>query len=330
MERRRWGVPASVGHITLRRRQSPPSISPPCSSVSPRTAIGSEAGNADVKKSKLPATATAAQRSAFDENYIFNEETKQTEHKDTIIAHDELRGADSKAAPGRLRYKHGTKMAIISEDSDGTGYWQGRTYQVLYPSAGGGRTLKTKAGPLLLDGLLEVGFARILEVRKRVGDGSVRHPRLSMRRSDASCGEAVLLPLVRDVDDRLLEDRSRPPYVVPLAWLGCQVEVRQFASSRWRCMSADVFEVVRLEPACGGEPLCTVVLEDNMFAADVMVAEAIAFEEMKVRELKGELMARGASRTGVKGTLQQRLHTLIVQEAAERARARAATDAADF
>ena len=221
-------------------------------------------------------------------------------------------------------------MAIISEDSDGTGYWQGRTYQVLYPSAGGGHTLKTKAGPLLLDGLLEVGFARILEVRKRVGDGSVRHPRLSMRRSDVSCGEAVLLPLVRDVDDRLLEDRSRPPYVVPLAWLGCQVEVRQFASSRWRCMSADVFEVVRLEPACGGEPLCTVVLEDNMFAADVMVAEAIAFEEMKVRELKGELMARGASRTGVKGTLQQRLHTLIVQEAAERARARAATDAADF
>ena len=38
-----------------------------------------------------------------------------------------------------------------------------------------------------------------------------------------------------------------------------------------------------------------VVLVDNMFAADVMVAEAIAFEEMKVRELKGELMARGAA-----------------------------------
>ena len=59
-------------------------------------------------------------------------------------------------------------------------------------------------------------------------------------------------------------------------------------------MSADVFEVVRLEPACGGEPLCTVVLEDNMFAADVMVAEAIAFEEMKVRELQGR--ADGARR----------------------------------
>ena len=84
------------------------------------TAIGSEAGNADVKKAKLPATATAAQRSAFDENYVFNEETKQTEHKDTIIARDQHQAADSKAAPGRLRYTHGTKMAIISEDGDGT------------------------------------------------------------------------------------------------------------------------------------------------------------------------------------------------------------------
>ena len=151
-----------------------------------------------------------------------------------------------------------------------------------------------------------------------------------MRRSDAARGEAVLLPLVRDGDDRLQEDRSRPPYVVPLAWLGCQVEVLPFACSRWRCMPADVFELVRLEPACGGEPLCNVVLDDEMFAADAMMAEAVAFEEMKVRELKEELMARGASRTGVKGTLQQRLHTLIVQEAAERARARAAPDGTDF
>eukprot|EP00966_Prymnesium_polylepis_P061552 1428430-Prymnesium_polylepis.2 len=46
-----------------------------------------------------------------------------------------------------------------------------------------------------------------------------------------------------------------------------------------------------------------------MFAAD--------FEEMKVKELKDELMVRGASRTGVEGVLQQMLHTLIVKAAAE-------------
>ena len=52
------------------------------------------------------ATATAAQRSAFDDNYIFNEETQQTEHKDTIIARVLLRASDGKPAPERLRHRH--------------------------------------------------------------------------------------------------------------------------------------------------------------------------------------------------------------------------------
>ena len=208
------------------------------------------------------------------------------------------------------------KMAIISEDGDGTGYWQGRVYQVLCPSAGGGRMLQTKAGPLLLDGVLEVGFARILELRKRVGDGSVRHPRLSLRRSDVASGEAVLLPLVRNAAWRLCEDRSRPPFVVPLALLGCQVELREYACSLWRCISEDVFELLRLEQTCGGAPLCQVVLSHDMFAADAMVEEAVALEEMTVKQLKAELAVRGAARTGAKGVLQLRLHNLIVREAA--------------
>ena len=177
------------------------------------------------------------------------------------------------------------------------------------------------------DGVLEVGFARILELRKRVGDGSVSHPRLSMRCSDVANGEAVLLPLVRDAAGRLREDRSRPPSVVPLALLGCQVELREFACSRWRCKSEDVFEVVRLEPTCGGAPLFQVVLSADMFEADAMVEEAVALAEMKVKQLKVELAARGAARAGAKERLQQRLHTLIVQEATERARvARMDTD----
>ena len=81
------------------------------------------------------------------------------------------------------------------------------------PSPDGGCSLRTKAGPLLLDGLLEVGFACVLELRKRVGDGSVRHPRLSMRRTDVARGEAVLLPLGRNAAGQLQEDRSRAPYL---------------------------------------------------------------------------------------------------------------------
>ena len=64
-----------------------------------------------------------------------------------------------------------------------------------------------------------------------------------------------------------------------------------------------------------------------MFEADAMVEEAVGLEEMKVKQLKVELAARGAARTGAKERLQQRLHTLIVQEATERARvARMDTD----
>eukprot|EP00966_Prymnesium_polylepis_P115477 2669173-Prymnesium_polylepis.1 len=52
-----------------------------------------------------------------------------------------------------------------------------------------------------------------------------------------------------------------------------------------------------------------------------MVEEAVALEEMKVKQLKAELAARGAARAGAKERLQKRLHTLIVQEAAERTHA---------
>ena len=85
-----------------------------------------------------------------------------------------------------------------------------------------------------------------------------------------------------------------------------------------------------MQPAGGGEPLCQVVLSNDMFAASAMQGEAVAFEEMKVKELRDELTIRGASRTGVKCVLQQRMHTLIVQEAAEAARAERAADGVDM
>ena len=51
-----------------------------------------------------------------------------------------------------------------------------------------------------------------------------------------------------------------------------------------------------------------------MFGASEMIADAtISFEEMKVRNLKDELLMRGVSRSGLKAALQRRLHGLIVQ-----------------
>ena len=93
---------------------------------------------------------------------------------------------EDKAAPGRLRYVQGSRMAIVSEDKGvGTGFWHGRIYQV-HCARSAERSLPTKAGPLLLEGVLEVGYARLAEIRKGVGKASVQHPRLSVKYSRRS------------------------------------------------------------------------------------------------------------------------------------------------
>ena len=93
---------------------------------------------------------------------------------------DQYQQGDDKAAPGRLRYRHGSRMAIVSEDAGiDTGFWHGGVYQVHRPQADTHK-LRTKAGPLPLEGVLEVGYARIAEIRKGVGQASVSSTRGSV------------------------------------------------------------------------------------------------------------------------------------------------------
>ena len=69
----------------------------------------------------------------------------------------------------------------------------------------------------------------------------------------------------------------------------------------------------------GGAPLHGMVLTEDMFAATEMVAGGeVAFEAMKVDQLKAELAERGSTRSGRKAILQRRLHALLVQAAIER------------
>ena len=64
--------------------------------------------------------------------------------------------------------------------------------------------------------------------------------------------------------------------------------------------------------------LCEVVVTESMFAATEMVAGGgVAFEAMKVDQLKVELAERGSTRSGRKAILQRRLHALLVQAAIE-------------
>ena len=60
----------------------------------------------------------------------------------------------------------------------------------------------------------------------------------------------MLLPLVRLADGTLREDRSRPPSLAPLAWLGCRTVLSTVAASQWKCRSEDTFKFERQEPTC--------------------------------------------------------------------------------
>jgi hypothetical protein len=60
-------------------------------------------------------------------------------------------------------------------------------------------------------------------------------------------------------------------------------------------------------------------LADSMFAKEAMLSGgSMAFEQMKMTQLKEELGARGSSRSGLKASLQRRLHGLLVQAALPR------------
>ena len=276
--------------------------------------IGDEKANGHVRQVELPATASEAVRTAYERTRVDNEATGERENKQTLMVREQYIDVDDKAAPGRQRYRHGSRMAIISEDeAERTGFWQGGVYQV-HCAVDVVRKLPTKAGPLLLEGTLEVGYARIAELRKGVGQGSVSHPRLSVRRSDVTRGDAVLIPLVADADGVLREDRSEAPSLVPLVRLGCKLELEEltagdaYQSGSWR--------LVGTAPACGGAPLQALVLDDAAFASSVMMGEGeLPFEEMKLKQLKHELAARGVRRSGLKAMLQHRLHGLLVQAA---------------
>ena len=60
-------------------------------------------------------------------------------------------------------------------------------------------------------------------------------------------------------------------------------------------------------------------LNEAMFAPAVMLAGGeLAFDVMKLPQLKEELASRDSSRSGLKAALQRRLHGLLVQAAIAR------------
>ena len=155
--------------------------------------VAGEAPNIRIKP--IAPGASEVRRRHQDAMYIDNPATGQREHKMTIVAREQAQAIDAKAAPGLLRYRFGVKGVCISEDHLGNGFRINGFYEYLIPAPGRApRKMMTnkKVGRLILHGRLKRSYARILELRKSVGQSAqIRHPRQSLKAQDPIPADAA-------------------------------------------------------------------------------------------------------------------------------------------
>ena len=230
--------------------------------------------------------------------------------------------------PPCCRYITGVRWAIIDGDKEeGTGFRYGECYEMLVDTSG--VPITASAAPPL-DGRVSVGYVRVLELRLQ--NGRHFHPRLGVSRADASRGLAVVQPFVPPTltqegqvmadlfgdDDGWRVDRRRVrAVVVQLSSLGRRVEMLEGP--------AGVFDVMNVCDGIGGPAVSACTLTPALFGAAAMVRVKCHLMKMTVLQLKEELEARGAPKSGaLKSVLRGRLLALIIAAAAAAAAAGAA------
>ena len=163
---------------------------------------------------------------------------------------------------------------------------------------------------LKLEGEVQVGYARVLELRKVCG--GTTHPRLSVRKADAALCTAVvllLLPGEAGQPQRFVADRRRaPPQLVPVLGLGRRVKLEEDTSVAQP--SYTLLETL----AIGGLALRGFTLHAEMFAASEMLSpDAPDLLCMTLAQLAAELAAREEPKTGRKALLRQRLRAVMIR-----------------
>ena len=192
-------------------------------------------------------------------------------------------------------------------------------------------TCQSTIGPsakFYLEGELRVGFARILEVRKVCG--RAQHPRLSVRKSDASLCTAIVQLLVPRKQvarqphtlELLESNRVRAcPMAVPVVSLGRGVMLSVYdgpysidATLLGQCTKLVPCRMTLVVHSC-----TSLTLTRDLFEAAAMKVVKLDLLDMKVKELQDELAARGLPRSGSKHTLRHRLRAIIVVKRLRRA-----------
>jgi hypothetical protein len=263
--------------------------------------LGAETPNGTGLGAQLKQGASAAQRRAYEATRIENPETGQMVHKSAALAFVQRQALDATPGAGRGRYVRSTHQPVIAEDRDGSGFACHEYYELHVNTKGAG--LNSGSGELLLEGLLNIGYARVMELRKLNGKGRVlRH---SIRATDASVTLAVLQPLVKRGDSWAIDFALAPPVLVPVLSLGRRMEAASAAGG--------TLTVTAAAAAAGGLALRRMVLSEELFHAGAMQVVKKNLLDQKVLELKEELTARGEGTTGNKAFLLRRLHAAIVR-----------------
>ena len=189
--------------------------------------------------------------------------------------------------------------------------------------APGSTTDQTNAHTRRLSSVCGPTTPQVLELRLQ--NGRHFHPRLAVSRKDAKRAVAVVQPFVpTTIHEKMVEcfgddysdnepegtlciDRLRAPAVlVPLSSLGRRVEMVEGSEE-------GVFDPVASVGEAGGDPLQACTLTPDLFAAAAMFGVERDLMKMTVLQLKEELEARGASRSGaLKSVLRGRLRAIII------------------
>jgi hypothetical protein len=170
-----------------------------------------------------------------------------------------------------------------------------------------------------------VGYVRVLELRLQ--NGRYFHPRLGVSRRDARRAQAVVQPFVQrqsqrqrataaamfgDDDSDASDDswrvdrRLAGATIVQLSSLGRRVEMLEGPPGVFDMLWSPVDGV-------GGPAVRPCTLTPSLFKATAMVSVPRDLMKMTVLQLKEELEARGASRSGaLKSVLRGRLRAIII------------------
>lgn len=230
-------------------------------------------------------------------------------HKERYVAAQYKATIETTNQKGRNRFQQVAMKAAVGEDTDGTGFYIGRYYQVR-------RVSLQSHGKVQYD----VELCSVRELRKAQDNGLVM--RLSLKQADVDVGYAVIQPLCSQQNEQggellyHVDKMSKPSMLVSLKSLGCEVEMQDLSSGAPSAVHAtgQLMVLRSYIESHGGKKLQGGVVNASAFGGQNMRVVDKPIDKLTVADLKLELGARNMRKQGRKGDLLLRLREAIIDE----------------